>query len=106
MPRSDVTPLTKLSYLKKIRNQPSNTNHRQMAEITGVPKSTTARVTQQQEQLRDEWTLRRGQQGTSQKRKREGMGNWTRCTCQRSMLKSKSEELTKHPGHNDFKVTD
>jgi hypothetical protein len=52
---------------EQIKTQPPNTSHRQLAEITGVPKSTIARVVQQQEKLRDEWALRHGQQGTSQK---------------------------------------
>jgi hypothetical protein len=58
--------------LKKIKNQPPNTSHRQLVEMTGVLKSTIARVIQQQEKLRDEWTLLHGQWGTSQKWKREG----------------------------------
>jgi hypothetical protein len=58
MLRSDVTLADKIVILKKIKNQPPNTNHRQMVEITGVPKSATARVTQKQEKMRDEWTLR------------------------------------------------
>jgi hypothetical protein len=58
MPRRDVTLAAKIALLEKIENQLPNTNHCQMAEITGVPKSESARVTQQQEKLRDEWTLR------------------------------------------------
>jgi hypothetical protein len=50
-----------------------NTPHRQLAETTGTSKSTIVRVVQQQEELRDERTLRHGQQGTSQKQKREVM---------------------------------
>jgi predicted HTH transcriptional regulator len=56
--------------LNKLKNQPPNTSRRQLEEITGVPKSTIARVIQ--EKLHDECTLRHGQQGTSQKPKREG----------------------------------
>jgi hypothetical protein len=52
-----------LPYLNRL---PS---HRPLAEITGVPKSRIVRVIPQQEKLREEWTLRHGQQGTSQKRK-------------------------------------
>jgi hypothetical protein len=55
-----------------IKNQPPNTSHRQLVEITGVPKSTLAHVIQQQKKLQHEWTLCKGQQGISQKRKREG----------------------------------
>jgi DNA-binding transcriptional MocR family regulator len=56
---------------EQIENQPPNTSHRQLAEITGVPKSTIARAVQQQEKLRDERKLRRGQHGTFRKRKGE-----------------------------------
>jgi hypothetical protein len=85
-------------------------------EITGVPKSATARVTQKQEKMRDEWTLRYWQQGVRKKRKREGKnpdveevipvvtGRDVRVSG--PMLKNKSEELAKHPGHNHFKATD
>jgi hypothetical protein len=72
-----------------------------------VPKSTTARVTQQQEKLPNEWTLREGKQGISQKRKRDGkdpgvqeaLTQWFSIVTGRGvcvsgqMLKSKSEEL-------------
>jgi hypothetical protein len=40
--------------------------------MTGVSKSAIARVILQREKLRDDWTSRHGQLGTSQKRKREG----------------------------------
>jgi hypothetical protein len=72
VPKRDVTLTDKTALLEKIKNQPPNTSHRQLVEITVAPKSTTARVIQQQEKLRDEWTLHNGQQGTSQKRKCEG----------------------------------
>jgi hypothetical protein len=64
--------LTKLSYLKILKTGHLTPIIVKWRRQTGVPKSTTARVTQQQEKLRDEWILRHGQQGTSQKRKREG----------------------------------
>jgi hypothetical protein len=64
-----------------------------MEEITGTSKSTTGHIIQQQEELRDKWTLHHGQQETSQKRKCEGKDpdveedlselfhhhNWARC---------------------------
>jgi hypothetical protein len=58
--------------LKKTKNQPPNTSHCQLAEVTVVPKSATARVMQQQEKPQDAWTLRHGPQGNSQNRKLEG----------------------------------
>jgi hypothetical protein len=54
MPRRDVTLAEKIALLEKITNEPSNTSHCQLAEITGVSKSAIARVTQQQEKPRDE----------------------------------------------------
>jgi hypothetical protein len=72
VPRRDVTLADKIALLEKIKNQLPATSHQQLAEITGVPKPTFARVIQQQEKLRDEWTLHHRQQGTSQKQKHEG----------------------------------
>jgi hypothetical protein len=69
MHRRDVTFADKISLLEQIKNQTSNTRHRQLAEITVVPKNTIVRVVQQQEKLRNELTLRHGQQGISPKRK-------------------------------------
>jgi hypothetical protein len=84
---------------------------------------------QQLEKLRDEWTLRHGEQGTSQKRKREGKDSdveellsiatrravhvsgamlnskWEELAGVRvsgPMLNSKSEVLAKKLGHNVF----
>jgi centromere protein B len=85
-----------------------------------VPKSANARVVQQQETLRDEWTLRHGHQGTSRKRKREDKHPDIEETFNRlfsvvtgrgvgvsgPMLKMKSGDLAKELGQNDFKATD
>ena len=38
MPRKDLTIAEKIVVLRKIREQPPNISHRQLAEITGVPK--------------------------------------------------------------------
>jgi hypothetical protein len=73
-----------------------------------VSKSAIARITQQQGKLTNEWTLRHGQQGTSQKRKCEGkdadyedaLNSWFAIVTGRSVqvyvscpiLKSKSED--------------
>jgi hypothetical protein len=48
-----VTFADKTALLEKIKNQLPNTSDHQLAEITGVPKSTTACIIQQQEKLRD-----------------------------------------------------
>jgi hypothetical protein len=53
VPRRDVTLTDKFALLEKIKNQPPNTSHQQLEEITVVPKSTIAHVTQQQEKLHD-----------------------------------------------------
>jgi hypothetical protein len=58
MPRRDVTFADKIALLKESKVQPSNSKDRQLAEVSGVPKSTIARVTGQREKLLDEWTLR------------------------------------------------
>jgi hypothetical protein len=71
MPRRDLKLSVEIALLEHIKNQPPNTSHRQQAEITAVPKSTIARFIEQQEKRRDKWILREGQQGISQKRKRE-----------------------------------
>jgi hypothetical protein len=62
----------RIALLEKIKNQPPNTSYHELAEISGVPKSTIACVIQQREKLRDDWISRHGQQGTSQKQKHEG----------------------------------
>jgi hypothetical protein len=54
MPRRDLTLADRIALLEQIKNQ--------LADITGAPKCTVARVIQQQEKLRDEWTLCHGQQ--------------------------------------------
>lgn len=62
-----MTLTDKIALLQKIKNQPPKTSHCQLAGLSGVPRSTTARVIQQQERLQNERTLRHGQQGSSQK---------------------------------------
>jgi DNA-binding MurR/RpiR family transcriptional regulator len=54
MPKRGVTIAEKISLFEKIKNQPPNTSHRQLAEITGVSKSAVTRVVQQQGKLRVE----------------------------------------------------
>jgi hypothetical protein len=44
MPRRDITPVDKIALVEKIKSQPPNTSHHQLAEINGVPKSTTAQI--------------------------------------------------------------
>jgi hypothetical protein len=72
LPTRDLTLIDKTALVEQIKNQQLNTSHRRLAEVTGVLKSTTTRVIQQQEKLQDEWTLREGKQGISQKQKHEG----------------------------------
>jgi hypothetical protein len=58
IPRRHLKLADKIALLEEIKNQPPNPSRRQLMQITGVPKSTITRVTQQQEELRDEWKLR------------------------------------------------
>lgn len=52
MHRRGVTLADKIALLKKkLKNEPPNTSHRQLADIIGVPKSTIACVLQQQGKL-------------------------------------------------------
>jgi DNA-binding IclR family transcriptional regulator len=44
MPRRDLTLADKTALLEQIKNQPPNTSHRQLADITGVPKSTNHQI--------------------------------------------------------------
>ncbi|XP_067126959.1 tigger transposable element-derived protein 6-like [Centruroides vittatus] len=120
MPRRDLTLENRIALLEQIKSQPPNTSHRRLAEITGVPKSTIARMIQQQDKLKEEWALCKGQQRTSQKRKRkskdpdveEALNQWFSVVTGQGvcvsgpMLKSKSEELAKKIGHENFKATD
>lgn len=119
MPRNDFTLSSKIILLNKIKSQPFNLSHRKLAEITGVPKSTIARLLQQENQLRKEWALQRGRAGKS-KRKRDGkdpeveeaLDQWFSIVSGQGLnisgpvMKAKSEEIAKKLGHNDFKATD
>ncbi|KII64710.1 hypothetical protein RF11_05500 [Thelohanellus kitauei] len=71
MPRNELTLSSKISFLDKIQSQPLNTSYHQLAEITGVPKSTMSRVLRQESQLGEELVLLEGQAGIF-KSKREG----------------------------------
>jgi hypothetical protein len=44
MPRRDLTLAHKIAFLQKIKSQPLKTILRQLAEITAVPKCTTAGI--------------------------------------------------------------
>jgi len=46
MPRKDLTIAEKIVLLRRIKEQPPNSSHRQLAEITGVPRTTLARILQ------------------------------------------------------------
>nr|CAD7585562.1 unnamed protein product [Timema genevievae] len=48
----------KIAILDKIKSQLPNISHHQLAEIIKLPKSIISRLLQQQEKLREEWTLR------------------------------------------------
>jgi hypothetical protein len=120
MPRIDVTFTAPTALPEQIKNQPPNTIHRQMVEVTGAPKSPVACVIQQQEKLRDDWIIQHGQQGASPRRMCEGkdpdaeeaLNQWLYIVTGRGvrvsgpMLKSKSEDLAKKLGCNDFKAKD
>ena len=122
MPRKDLTIAEKIVLLRRIKKQPPNTSHRQLAEITGVPRTTPARILQDRDKLEVEWSSHEEtEQGNSHsKRKRKGkdsdieeaLGKWFSVVTRRGvsvsgpMLKSKSEEFAKKLGHIDFKATD
>ena len=121
MPRKDLSISEKIAILELIKKQPSNTSQRRLAEITGVPKSTVARIVQQQHKILHELTLyTKGERRLYQKRKREGkdpdveeaLSQWFSIVNTQGLhvtgpvLKSKSEEFAKMLGHNDFKATD
>ncbi|KII73547.1 Tigger transposable element-derived protein 4 [Thelohanellus kitauei] len=119
MPRYDLTLSSKIALLDKIKSQPLNTSYRRLAEITGVPKSTIARVLLQESQLRQESVLPEGQAETF-KRKREGkdpdveeaLDQWFSIVSAKGVningptLKAKSQELAKKLARKDFKATD
>nr|CAD7392036.1 unnamed protein product [Timema cristinae] len=54
---SNLTLFEKIAILDKIKSQPVNISHRLLAEIIKVPKSTISRLLQQQEKLREKWTI-------------------------------------------------
>ncbi|RXG69880.1 Tigger transposable element-derived protein 3 [Armadillidium vulgare] len=120
MARKDLSLAEKIALIEEIQNQPANTSHRQLAQITGVPKSTIGRVLQQKEKLQEKWELTDGHQGGSQKRERKRKAPevdnplylWYSTAIQQgeyvtgAVLKRKAEELAKLFGHEDFKATD
>ncbi|XP_071056808.1 tigger transposable element-derived protein 6-like [Onthophagus taurus] len=118
MPRKDLTLSSKIALLDKIKTLPVNISYRKIADITGVPRSTISRLLQQENQLREEWSVWEGRNGIS-KRKRDGKdpeveealdqwfsvvnkGNMNICG---SVLKQKAEEIAKSLEHNEFKAT-
>ena len=46
MPQKELTIAERVVVLRKIREQPPNISHRQLAEITGVPRTTLAQILQ------------------------------------------------------------
>ena len=46
MPQKELTIVERVVVLRKIREQPPNISHRQLAEITGVPRTTLAQILQ------------------------------------------------------------
>ena len=119
MPRKDLKIAEKI-VSRKIREQPPNTSHSQLAQITGEPWTTLVRILQDRDKLEVEWSSQEeAEQGNSHKRKRKGkdtnveeaFGKWFSIATSRGvsvsgpMLKSKSEEFAKKLGHIDFKAT-
>ena len=46
MPQKELTIAERVVVLRKIREQPPDISHRQLAEITGVPRITLAQILQ------------------------------------------------------------
>ena len=46
MPQKELTIGERVVVLREIREQPPNISHRQLAEITGVPRTTLAQILQ------------------------------------------------------------
>ncbi|KAK0065148.1 tigger transposable element-derived protein 4 [Biomphalaria pfeifferi] len=120
MPRKDLTLAEKIGFLDKIKQLPSHTTQRQLVEITGLPKTTVARLMKQENQLRENWARCQGRLGTSQKRKREGkdpdveeaLAGWFAMVTGQGLrvsgplLKCKAEEIARNLGHDSFKATE
>ena len=51
MPQKDLKIAEKIALLRRIKEQPPNTSHRQLAEITGLPRRTLARILQDRDKL-------------------------------------------------------
>ena len=68
MPQNDLTIAEKIIVL---REQPPTTSHRQLAEITGVPRTTLAWILQDRYKLEVEWSSQKeAKQGNSHKREK------------------------------------
>lgn len=115
MPRNELTLGDKIALIDQIKSYPPKTSTRQIALLTGVPKSTISRVINQQEKLLEQWALG----GKSKKRNRLGknpdvenaLSEWFSTVSNHGVrrnipnLRAKAEELALNLGHTGFKAT-
>lgn len=119
IPRRELSIAEKIALLDQIQSLPSKISARRLSEITGVPKSTLARLVSQKDKLRELWTKRQDL-GWTKKRKREGkdpdvedaLAKWFAMVSKDNVqvngpiLKAKAVDLAQQLGHMDFKATD
>lgn len=119
IPRRELSIAEKIVLLDQIQSMPSKLSARRLSEMTGVPKSTMARLVSQKDKLRELWTKRQDL-GWTKKRKREGkdpdvedaLAKWFAMVSRDNvqvngpMLKAKAVDLAQQLGHMDFKATD
>lgn len=117
MSKLGLTLAEKIDLLNKIKSYPHGIGCRRLEKITGVSKSTIARVLSQHDKLQEEWNKN---QNSSRKRDRKGKDpdveealvqwfsdvNEQDLYVKSSVLKSQAEEFAKEIGHLNFKATD
>ena len=52
----------------RITEHPRNASHRQLAETTGMPRTTVTRILQDRDKIEAEWNSHKGEQGNSHKK--------------------------------------
>lgn len=117
MPRKDLSLKEKINILDQIRKHPFKTPCRQLAQLTGIGKTTIAKLIKEEKDLRSQFSTG---DANHPKRRREGkdpvvenaLSDWFSMVSNRGvritgpLLKEKSQELALKLGHENFKATD
>lgn len=114
MPRNELSLESKIAFLDKIKYEPHK-NTRWLSQITGLTKSTIARILKNENALREEWASQIGRKGTSRRRRFSKypdidikLNQWYTIAIQpgkkisEKIIKDKAEEIAKELGYKEF----